>query len=165
MSLVCQIRKIDFNYFILPRALLRSRKYPIMSSLCQVELEEMEEEKTGMRYLPIPEKTRRKSFLKNFGGRKLGTSRISKAAGTVRRASVQVKSLFFYLCYASFRFEVSSMTYNASLLAIQDPVDCRKSAKQTSSCLLYTASGFDIAVILLTSGSSISPKTFKSLLC
>jgi len=66
-----------------------------MSSLCQVELEEMKEEKTGMRYLPIPEKTRRKSFLKNFGGRKLGTSRISKAAGTVRRASVQVKSLFF----------------------------------------------------------------------
>ena len=74
-------------------------------------------------------------------------------------------SFFFYLCYASFRFEVSSMTYNASLLAIQDPVDCRKSAKQTSSCLLFTASGFDIAVILLTSGSSISPKTFKSLLC
>ena len=66
-----------------------------MSSLLQVEMEEMKEEKTGMRYLPIPEKTRRKSFLKNFGGRKLGASKISKAAGTVRRASVQVKIALF----------------------------------------------------------------------
>ncbi|CAG5113545.1 Oidioi.mRNA.OKI2018_I69.chr2.g7641.t1.cds [Oikopleura dioica] len=59
-----------------------------MRTLSPVDIEEMKEQK-GMRYLPIPEKTPRKSFLKTFG-----SSRISKAAGTVRRASVQVRSFF-----------------------------------------------------------------------